>query len=540
MRFTANEKNVVDALSMLLNQQQVHVTRQTLRERLYLHPNFPSLVAISDVLKQFKVSNIAVQIEREQLIHIPLPSLAFLSIDGGIFAPIRSVNDSTIEWLDTKRGWINEPLTDFYSKWNQVVLLSEPNEQSGENNYSQKRLEEVREMIRIPALIVGFILSITLLFLVLNTHSQLLISWQYLTMLLIKSVGAVTSFALLMHSIDSNNSVARKLCGLGQSSNCNSILSSSGATLWGWLGWSEVGFIYFMGGICAFIAQLVFLQSTVYQWVQLLSLLTFPFTIYLISYQYIIAKSWCRLCLIVQGSLCLECIITLTQGLPMVMPHADSITLSLLGLSFLLPALFWMLFKRPLSLAVQNYPLRRELQKVKFNANYVQSQFRQQPIMPPIFTNMRVPTLGNQLAANTLTIVTNPTCGPCIKLHPELESLLARNQEMRVQFVFVTYGQSRELVHKLLSLPDDKLPVGLQLCYSKTSADKKLWKEITHALVEDEYALHQIDIHHRWCDLAGITGTPTIFLNGHQLPLSYTIQDVDALCEIVSDHEFLV
>lgn len=163
MEFNATEKNVVDALDYILHSNGVKVTSKTISERLYLHPDFPSLVSMCDVLTEWKVPNLASRITPNQLLEIPLPAIAFIEDNGGYFAPIRKVSQqSGVEWLDTAKGWQKDDYHTFTQKWNGVSLLLEPNEQSGEANYTQKRIAEFRDRIRLPFLILACIISVFL------------------------------------------------------------------------------------------------------------------------------------------------------------------------------------------------------------------------------------------------------------------------------------------------------------------------------------------------------------------------------------------
>lgn len=43
----------------------------------------------------------------------------------------------------------------------------------------------------------------------------------------------------------------------------------------------------------------------------------------------------------------------------------------------------------------------------------------------------------------------------------------------------------------------------------------------------------QIQLHRQWCELASIEATPTIYINGKQMPLAYKLDDVETLCAIL-------
>lgn len=104
MNLNAAEKNAIDALEVLLQLSKVRVTRRTLREKLWQHPDFPSLASLSDTLDELNVTHLATRLTPERLQEIPLPAIAFLEIEGGLLVPIRTVSTHTIEWLHTKRA----------------------------------------------------------------------------------------------------------------------------------------------------------------------------------------------------------------------------------------------------------------------------------------------------------------------------------------------------------------------------------------------------------------------------------------------------
>lgn len=500
MKLTPVEKNAYDALAYLIQAARLPITAKSVKEQLYLHPDFPSLLSMSDVLTEWKVSNLATRIRPEQLVEIPLPAIAHLEIYGGYFAPVRKVTNEQIEWLDTNRGWQTDPLTDFGRKWNGVILLMEPNGSSGETNYRQKKREADLHNARLPVVIVGLLLCFVCvgeLFLP-NTLFDNSTLWG---LLLTKLMGIAVTTLLLWHTVDANNSLLRSLCSLDNRTDCNSVLTAKTAKLWGWLGWSDIGFTYFSGSFLALLMGLSIAQPSVLSWLIVLNVLALPYTLYSVYYQYKVAKSWCTLCLLVQVLLWAE----FALGIPhwqSVSPVVNGQTIALFGLAFLVPVVLWVLLRKPLQEAMQVFPLRRELQKAKFNPEYVESLFARQPQMPPVFAGMRVVTMGNPGAEHTLTIVTNPLCGPCRRLHPELEALVERTDTINCQFVFIGSAATVPIIQKLLGLPPAEVEQQLQL-------------------------------HARWSELAQVTGTPTLYLNGRQLPLAYTLGDVENLCRVL-------
>ncbi|WP_255463375.1 cysteine peptidase family C39 domain-containing protein [Dyadobacter sp. 3J3] len=144
------EHNAVEALTQLVKLANIKITKKTLTEELQKHPNFPSLASIKDVLTVFKIKTVAARGSIEKLSFMTLPSLVFLSIEGGFFAPIRKVSGDNVEWYHTQRGWQNDTLYEFEQKWSGAILLIESTVDSNERNYKWKYFQERIECALLP------------------------------------------------------------------------------------------------------------------------------------------------------------------------------------------------------------------------------------------------------------------------------------------------------------------------------------------------------------------------------------------------------
>ncbi|WP_266366910.1 vitamin K epoxide reductase family protein [Tellurirhabdus rosea] len=531
MKLTPAEKNAYDALVYLIEAVKLPITAASVKEQLYLHPDFPSLLAMSDVLTEWNVPNLATRVYSEQLTEIPLPAMAYLEVNGGYFAPIRKATAERVEWLDTNRGWQTESLADFSRKWNHVVLLMEPNEASGEAAYLQKKKEQLMANARMPVVMGGLLLCLWCVS-SLALPQTFFNDWTLPALLAAKVIGIVVTTLLLWYTIDTDNNLLRSLCSLDNRTDCNSVLTSEAAKLWGWLGWSEIGFTYFSGTSLALLIGQGTALPSVLAWLLVLNALALPYTVYSIYYQYAVAKYWCTLCVAVQALLWVEFALGLTYW-QMATLAVSSELIAVFALSFTLPIVLWTWMKKPLQEAARVFPLRRELQRAKFNPDYVESLFARQPQMPPVFEEMRVINIGNPTAAHVLTVVTNPLCGPCRRLHPDLEALMSRTDAVSCQLVFIGSPASVPITQKLLTLSPEEAERAMHLWYNGRFRDAQEWSKVITTSAAYGDATAQLQLHARWCELAQVTGTPTIYLNGRQLPLSYTLNDMEILCRIL-------
>lgn len=530
MKLNPSEKNAISATDYIINSLKIRVTTKTLKETLYLNPSFPSLLSLSDVLKDWGVNNLATRIHYEDLINIPLPAIAYVNVNGGIFAPIRNVTETEIEWRDNQEKWKTESIEEFNNKWDNIVLLFEPKENAGEKNFTDKRKEDFLEKIRNPFIIIGSIISFLLILSIWGTSIDNL-DWRHISLFVVKLIGTFVSSLLILNSIDSNNSFIRSICGNESKNDCNNILNSKAAKIWGGIGWAEIGFIYFFGGLIASFFVFFFSNSTIANSLIILNFTALPYTIFSIYYQYNVAKSWCRLCLIIQLLFWLEFIIGSNFWIDLKFIF-DVKSIAIVAFSFLQPILFLSLFVPYLKKSFEFYPLKKELQKSKFNPEYVESLFEKQPVMPPIFEGMKTVIMGDNEANNTITVVTNPLCGPCKKLHLEIESYINPDKkDIRFQFVFSGNESSMQIANVLLSLPTNEQENAMNLWYSKKHDSIENWINIVNKN-EVGHSEEQANFHSRWCEIAEIQATPTIYLNGREMPLLYGLNDVEELFRI--------
>ena len=131
----------------------------------------------------------------------------------------------------------------------------------------------------------------------------LLFYWQNVSnsvgtnlLFLLNIVGIYIGHLLAKKQLNFNSRYADKLCSLFSKSDCNNVLDSKAARLWGLISWSEIGLGYFISNmlILLFIPQYVV-------YVALLNLCTIPYVFWSIWFQKVKVKQWCPLCLLVQA-----------------------------------------------------------------------------------------------------------------------------------------------------------------------------------------------------------------------------------------------
>jgi uncharacterized membrane protein len=537
MTLNPSEKNAFVAINNLLKIAKVNVTETTLKSKLLQHSDFPTLVSLSDVLTDLKVDNMATRINPYQLSEIPLPAIAHFE-DGSGYGTINKIENNQVEWLHEKMGIQLESIAEFSQRWQGITLLTQPNEKSGEENYSKNRKFEIIENLRNPFIISGLILILG--YFIWNNFINLSVEntrFSY-AFLIAKFAGVIVSSFLIWYSIDANNSFLRSVCEINSKTNCGSILNSEAAKIFGWLTWSEIGLFYFMGGFSAMLFSNNLTETLVIlKWLNILAL---PYTVWSVYYQAFVAKEWCVLCLTVQVLLWFE-FFTLSKTSFALNGEMINSFINL-SLCFLLITVLWTFIKKPLQNSGRFDEIYNTLQKLKFDPDYVKGLLSKERMLPPIFEGMKVLKMGNIDAENVITLALSPLCASCGRAFWEVQQLVHKNNQFRVEIIFSTSNEPNniggQVARGILSLPTEQMEEAAQQWFQNTKQNHKKWKLNFGLNTEIEINFQRMAFHVRWLELADVVSAPAIFLNKAEIPSVFGIYNLEKLCQIAQNAGF--
>ncbi|MDB5087791.1 MAG: hypothetical protein JWR09_1785, partial [Mucilaginibacter sp.] len=380
----------------LLKSLSINIAPETIIGELERHPDYPSLLAISDVLNAFNIENAAYRVDHENLLNVPCPFIAHTNINGGDFLVVDKIDGDKVTVSSEK--WNNHKLSvdEFKKLFKGIVLTAEPSAAF----ITTKTLSTTLTAIKVPAIAAGLLLILAASLFINGYFVNL--SWQGLLLTVFKTAGLITSILLLVQSIDSNNPLVQKLCQGGGKTNCNAILSSKAAKVFEGLTWSEVGFFYFAG------TWLLLLfgggSATIWWALAILNVVSLPYTFYSVYYQAQVAKQWCVLCCTVQALLWLEFISLVTNIQAFPLNFGEGRSAAIIIICLLIPVILWMLLK-PLFLKLQQLqPLKQQLRKFKYNTDLFNNTLMAQPKYAQPDDGWSI-VLGNVEADNIITMV---------------------------------------------------------------------------------------------------------------------------------------
>lgn len=525
-------KNADATVIKFLKYCGISANPQSVIAELDKHPDYPSLLAISDVLTNFEIENSAFRISFDELDTLNCPFIAHSNADGSSFMIVHQVANDNISISTEKWDKYKISAEEFKKLYGGIVLMAE----ATGNAVGPLQRASFLSNIRVPVIVV----SLALLMLLLIASNPGFVSglgWQSIMLVLAKSAGLVVSILLLVQALDKNNPLIQVLCTAGgRKSDCNAILSSKAAqAFWGY-SWSEIGFFYFAG---TWLLAL-FGGGSAAEWKALLvmNVVGLPYTFYSIYYQARVAKQWCSLCCTIQALLWVEFIPLLNANLPLTFNFSAQLKdISAIVICLLSPVVLWAMIKPLFLKLLQLQPLKDQLRTFKYNTDLFNLMLNDQPkyAMPDESWSI---VLGNEEASSVITMVTNPYCPPCAKTHQLLDELLEQNGNVQARIVFTALNRD----------DDQKTPVARHMMALHEQTDKSIVKKAMHDWYEEkqknfetwakkypvkleEANFYKLDKQRDWCALAEVKGTPTLLLNGHILPSVYRLPDLKYMLE---------
>jgi uncharacterized membrane protein/protein-disulfide isomerase len=529
---TANGPEAAQLLVKLLN---VKITVTTLKKGIEEHPDYPSLLSISDVLNDYRIENMGIKFNSDTFNKIPCPFITQLkgtksTVD--FFTVVKSIDNFNVTFFDVeKQQWGIVAKNDFLKRCSDVALITEVGDNVGEKDYAEKRKEEKQKQV-IQYIALGCfpaIIIIADILALLQSGADALLPFIFSVLTLL---GSVVGVLLLWYELDQHNPVLQQICSGGNKINCGAVLQSKASKLFG-ISWSAIGFSYFTGNLLL----LLFWGGTnhaalfITAWVNAIAS---PYVLFSVYYQWQVAKQWCILCLCTQALLVLQLVIALIGGWHTLL-FANMITATMIIqalTAFAVPLIATFILLPALQKAKESKKTFTELQKLKHTRQVFDALLSKQQVVTESTRGLGL-TLGNPDATIKIIKVCNTFCGPCAKAHSPMHALLENNPNVQIQIIFTgtnAEGDERTIVaNHLLSIAEE----GDEKWLSQALDDWYVHSDFDYDAFARKYPMGkkikkhntQIELMSDWCDKMNIRATPTFFINGYKLPDIYTVAD---------------
>lgn len=511
-------------LQRLLQILKVDFTKNNLKETLFSYPQPDSLLAFVDVLGKYKLESIPVKIGMNKIFQVPLPAIVQLkSGNNSTFACLHKIENEEIGFTDEAGKSKKLSIQDFEQLWTGVTLLVEKTEQSIEPDYKKNKLIGSVKNGMLAFIVVLLLLLISSQFF--NLSSDLNSAFGLFSILLLKGLGLLVTSMLLWYEVDKSNPTLKEFCSGGKKVNCDAVLSSG--SLLGEISISNLAFGYFFSGFLLLLFSN--LSTSSFLLLGYISYLSLPIVLSSLYYQYFKLKNWCVFCLWIAVILTLE--FTIFRIIP-VSGKLEIQDLLVFAIFFAASILAWILLKPFLLGQNTLYAYKRKLANFKSDKEVFSHLLSGSKKVSSSPVGLGI-TLTNQASNYQVLKVCNPYCGPCARAHPILEHLHDQGI-IDLQILFIPDENPESIktktINHILSISQENdsftTKKALDSWYSANQKDFVKFTEkyqVRTSVKENETNLSDM---RAWCVQEEISRTPTIFINGHLLPESYSIDDL--------------
>jgi len=493
------------------------------------HPHKYNLFGLSKMLSDYGIENAAARIaDKENITAIETPFIAHF---GGDFVIVHKADPDEVSFLwGTNRHVV--PTAKFIEAWTGVVLLAEPSEKSIEPNYAAHKKNECLNLLK-KILLFSACGSMPLFaYIYQSLHTNLGLS----LLIVINFVGIYISWLLLLKQMHIQSRYADKICSLFKQKDCNKVLDSNAAKLWGIIGWSEIGFGYFLTNML-----LLLISPATITYIALINIATLPYAFWSVWYQSSKAKQWCPLCLIVQVLLWAIFINNCLWGYIQIptFDFQDLLNLSVIGSAYLASILGVNMLIPKLGTNKTVQFLQQTINSIKADENVFEALLKKQAFYETK-NNDSIIRFGNPESSLQLTIFTNPYCTPCSMMHKRIEKLLEKvNNKISVQYILSSFTEELNSTNKYLlaaclkntndyniqQLFTDWFEKGVKL---QNDYFKNMSLDVEKQEVETEFQKHET-----WREKTQLRATPTVLVNGYRLPDNYRIEDLQYFTDLM-------
>ncbi len=513
-----------------LNKEGISLDKSEFEFQIQSHPDYPSLLAISDTLSFFKIKNLATKLENHDLVHLPNNFIALIQ-DKRLISNLTFVEKTKngYKYLDDNVV-VEKNEVEFLEAFKNIVLLAEKEVNDIEKPKNSNKL----------LLLVSFLLGLFYLTLVFINGFSLLVG----LFICLATVGIYLSYEAISSEFGIKTKFSEAVCTITTSADCSAVLNAVKSKIIEKIGFSTVSIAFFCTQIVGILLFSVFNKPIeFFNITSTLLILSIPVIVFSIYHQTIVAKKWCPICMAIIFVFLLELLILIVGGKFQFIFNP----IYFLSYVFLLLGTYSIVF-----LLKNSYKVNLELkstiaQNNRFKRNY--SLFKMalnasEKLETTSYDSEKI-ILGNPNSNLKILIVSSPFCGYCKNAHELITEILNRyNDKVCIQFHFnfnisVAEQISKELHFRLLQIyfkfGQNEFLKNLHIWFETHDLNKM---DNTIALDENESRLIEIlENQYNWNLQNKLTFTPAIIINHFHFPKEYDRSDLIYFIEELADDE---
>lgn len=275
-------------------------------DRRFREMPFQSMFGLANLLNEYGVGTAGVNATTDEAKRAFLSTFdaPYLIDTNKGFAIVTGICNGNVTYQSQRKSFTAD-VNDILDGWNGVALLATVDTDSAEPDYCRHHIGELAngaKHILLYTLVVVLILFGM-------WQSGLYTDWTAWLLMLFNGGGIWLSWMLVQKSMGIHNTAAEAVCGVLEQGGCDEIASSEAASFMGIFKWSEVGLTYFSISLLTMLLMPQLLPE-----LAAINILCLPYTVWSITYQKFVAKTWCTLCVFVQATLWLLFFTYLLEG----------------------------------------------------------------------------------------------------------------------------------------------------------------------------------------------------------------------------------
>ncbi len=519
------QDQLFNILDKLLITNKIRLNKEELKLQLLSHPSYPSLHALTGVLKHFGVPNLALQVPTDQdtLDQLPPTFIANVKGDKGMYLGLIEKKNNTINVFTDRKQVENISNADFFESWDGIIVAVEKDE-----TIKEEKATNSSKIWQWALIIIGLGVGIALL-----NNTLVFEGIHYF----LSSIGLILGVLIVGHSLGIESSSTASICNLSEKTSCDAVLNSKGAKIGGVLTLSDASIIAFAGYALVYCFALLS-GIDISGIISGLSLLAIPFVLYSIYYQGSVLKKWCPLCLGIAGVLILQSITVFITGNATAFLSISIEEVVLYIIAMLIIVSIWFMIKPLLHKKVALDKLKIESNKFKRNFSIFNTLLQEND---SVVNDLQLPNeivLGNRDSSLEVVLVTSPQCYYCKQAHTDIENILKQSSnhiKVIVRFnvnVEDTEGEGYQVTSRLLHAYNTQGELAcIKMMHEvyKDNADLKQWLKRQSDI--DASYLDVLTAQKEWCTKNNINFTPALYIQGNQYPREYDRNDLSLFIE---------
>ncbi|HXJ97777.1 MAG TPA: vitamin K epoxide reductase family protein [Gelidibacter sp.] len=517
-----NLKNVFN----YLDAEQIQLDKEEFEFQYNSHPDYPSLLALSDTLSFFNVNNAAFKIESTEIDLLPNNFLANLKKDNVNFLSFVEKKETTISYTNGSEKKYSLPKDQFVELWDDVILLAEKD--------TEIVKPKPKNWISLSLRVLTLVLFVTVL--VIGQPNK----WFGL-FYVFPIIGLFLSISVLKDLIGTKSTLMDKFCNVTAATSCQTVVNSNKWKVFKIISFSDLSIVFFATQLLALFLMGISNNYESYFYLQvILLLISVPIIAISIYYQKAIEKKWCPICLTISALLIAE------LGYVLYLNSIFSFNITWSGFFIFLfvtstTVALWLSIKETLT-KVKKLK-EQELKAHRFKRNY------------KLFKNMLLTSrhydlpkslfvFGNPDSKLNISIVTSPFCGHCTEPHYMLKSLLDKKSEhLNISILYNVRPENKRFLTFVNTLININSAEGIHGYFNAMDdwyQDKEKWSAKHQTNGTNKKINDLLFKNHNWFMAQDINFTPCLFINGFRYPSEYELSDLPFFIdELIEDHSLL-